>query len=424
MSDGDFKSDLAINEIPLWLNKDYIQSIIGMHSYYNKMNLEVENVDITKCGGKGENFMSHLYRVAVFYKNHFDESNSDDTDESKKPFSCIIKTSHDDKVPNFHLSEMETYRNILPKLRMVHPLAKVNNGFFPEVFKIDRENNALILEDLSEKGYVMADRFKGLDFNHVKLSLEKLALMHASSMIIQEREPNTFVRSTTGFFSRENNDGVPIIYSLFDAFCEEMSKCEVYAYYFEKIRKMRTNLIENGRKAFDVDNNDINVMMHGDFWTNNIMFRYDKNGLPIDAKILDYQFTAYGSPVLDLLYFIMSSTTEELREHKMETMMQFYYHQLRKTAEKLNCKKPIPSLHSFYCTVSKRLNYAFITCFLLLPVMIDPSRKGDFNLLKGTDEESKAYRKSLFQNYKYQSIAKAMIPKFDHLGLFNDNWHC
>lgn len=56
------------------------------------------------------------------------------------------------------------------------------------------ENEILVLSDLKRNGFVMLDRFKGLDLEHTELTLSKLAKFHASSISFKEK-----VRNWIGF---------------------------------------------------------------------------------------------------------------------------------------------------------------------------------------------------------------------------------
>lgn len=45
----------------------------------------------------------------------------------------------------------------------------------------------LMLEDLARLGFRMADRFRGLDFDHSKLTLQSLGKFHAASVALCEK---------------------------------------------------------------------------------------------------------------------------------------------------------------------------------------------------------------------------------------------
>lgn len=61
-------------------------------------------------------------------------------------------------------------------------------------------NDLIILEDLSLEGYKCADRRKGLDLDHVHLTIQKLAKMHAASVVYieQVRDKECTVTSPQG----------------------------------------------------------------------------------------------------------------------------------------------------------------------------------------------------------------------------------
>jgi aminoglycoside phosphotransferase (APT) family kinase protein len=61
-----------------------------------------------------------------------------------------------------------------------------------------------------------------------------------------------------------------------------------------------------------------NVLIHGDLWVNNILF----GGLEDAVRLVDFQLTHFTSPVLDLLYFIVTSATIEVRVNHVERLLE------------------------------------------------------------------------------------------------------
>lgn len=41
-------------------------------------------------------------------------------------------------------------------------------------------------------------------------------------------------------------------------------------------------------------------LCHGDLWTNNLGFKYDNSGRPIDVQIIDFKWLCWGPVVTDL----------------------------------------------------------------------------------------------------------------------------
>lgn len=56
----------------------------------------------------------------------------------------------------------------------------------------------IVFQDLKEIGFVMADRHAGLDDQHCKLVLEKLAKLHASSYALAKIKPNSMDKYSFG----------------------------------------------------------------------------------------------------------------------------------------------------------------------------------------------------------------------------------
>lgn len=48
-----------------------------------------------------------------------------------------------------------------------------------------------------------------------------------------------------------------------EALGNEVSEWPGYSYYAEKLIKMRPNLCENASRVFDLDENDLHVLVHG-----------------------------------------------------------------------------------------------------------------------------------------------------------------
>lgn len=59
------------------------------------------------------------------------------------------------------------------------------------------------------------------------------------------------------------------------------------------------------------------------------------NGLPSSVCIIDWQLYRYGSPVLDILYYVFSATDKETRDKHYDNLLQLYYDALSKIVRRL-----------------------------------------------------------------------------------------
>ena len=87
----------------------------------------------------------------------------------------------------------------------------------------------------------------------------------------------------------------------------------------------RQDLIPNVRHFFNVTARQqlnrfmgnvvtpIDTCCHGDFWSNNIMFKYDEDGKVNGTILVDFQLINYGHPAYDVLYLLYLSTDSQFR---------------------------------------------------------------------------------------------------------------
>ena len=72
------------------------------------------------------------------------------------------------------------------------------------------------------------------------------------------------------------------------------------------------------------------LMVQGDMWSNNILFRKDAAKKTSDdvLAVIDWQATHPGSPVEDLLRVLVSSTPASTRRRYANTILHHYYDRL------------------------------------------------------------------------------------------------
>lgn len=131
--------------------------------------------------------------------------------------------------------------------------------------------------------------------------------------------------------------------TLLDAVIESIADWPDAVYYAEKLRKLRSVLIDMECKAFDAIDGHFNTLIHGDMWFSNIMLRY--NGECVDnITLIDFQFNCWTSPTMDLQYFFNTSLREPLRLHHQNDLLQFYHGKLVNALKRLNYRQTVPTL--------------------------------------------------------------------------------
>lgn len=72
------------------------------------------------------------------------------------------------------------------------------------------------------------------------------------------------------------------------------------------------------------------------------MFTKDeKTGKLSDLIMFDFQITRYGSPCLDLNYYLFSSVQKNVRRERLHDLLIIYLNAFKKTSKDLNCPTDI-----------------------------------------------------------------------------------
>lgn len=316
---------------PAWMDESYLLSLAKKID--QTLTGSVEHVIVESATGNGENYASVLIRVKVIFS-------------TGGCLSLIVKTITADPVAkgvltdefNVHNKEMHIYEHILSKYKSI-------TGFelTPKVFEVNRNNDAILFEDLSAAGFSVANRFTGLDETHCRLVVQSLAKLHASSMVLNHTEPNVFQPFSDGLFNRKIKLLHDFFYAMLDTCAEEVSTWPEFKTITKKLVELKDDLIERGSCVFDYHEDETFVFLHSDLWTTNLMFKYDDEQSPIDIKFIDFQMSSYGSPVIDLIYFIYTSAEIEVRFNKTQELLKYYWENLSQSLTKLNCVEKIPS---------------------------------------------------------------------------------
>lgn len=334
------ESELAL---PDFLNNRYVEDIVK--DYYRDPTIKVKEFKSSLAAFEvGNNYVGLVLRCKIFLDH---SSNT-----FVKPF--IIKTTLPDPkmkelVKNYKLfdKEMIMFEEILPKYQKI--LGTDEPAMCPESIKMDWDNMTLVMEDLNESNFVVADRKKGVDMAHVKLVMEHLAKYHACSMVLADQEgAEKFKEFHTHIVNDASLEAKDHFKRLFRDLYEEIKTWAGYEKYGEKLEKIHHIFFQQEVNLYRDCRSKIKVVIHGDLWVSNFMFRYDSKNNPVAVKFIDLQIAYYGSPIFDLIYFLVTSVHDEIRFGRVNEVIQIYHQALVSILKRLDYKGYVPTLFELY----------------------------------------------------------------------------
>jgi len=252
--------------------KNYFENIL--QEYLNSA-IKIKNLQVSPCNGTGEGFLSSLLRISIEFQDSVTKVSQKISlitkSECTNEFSLEKVGKNGFDVQN---QEIKFFEIIAPQMLKIIGLNSTK--IFPDVIKIDENNKILIFEDLQESNHRMANRINGMDESHTKMCLKKFAEFHTASLKVQEINPNAFECFKTGMFSRNVDKFDFAMVSLFQSAIDEISSWKGFENYAKKLENVKENVLDNVKKCFDVNEDKLNVLNHGDLWTTNLMFQYDE----------------------------------------------------------------------------------------------------------------------------------------------------
>ncbi|KYQ60115.1 hypothetical protein ALC60_00842 [Trachymyrmex zeteki] len=398
-----------------WLNLCFVEKILRNSESDNS--IQVTDISLESVTSKGDNYTSDIIRIIV------DFSYNQDGLKNTEKKSIIIKISPTLEGDRKKLvTQLDCFHNealmMSDTLNKMNKLLEPNHRLSGKILYVQNENpTLLVIEDLAPLGFRMADRSSGLDLAHSVLALRGLARFHAASVALCEKEPNQKEMYLKGTFNKQHPPEMKDIFiKSTKALADEIANWPEVKKYSKKIAKLSDHIYEIGINASKLFEDEFNVINHGDFQMNNILFKYivqNNDSKPIDYIFVDFQMCVYGSPALDLHGFLNSSPSPDVIENKRHFLLNEYLDTLSATMKQLNCKTHPPSMKELKAILKRRASFGMIISFTVLPYMLRCQTETDLNEIISTG--TFIYPKS--ESFKQLMIKR--LPLYDKWGLLD-----
>nr|AGK29594.1 MIP26177p1 [Drosophila melanogaster] len=407
---------------PAWLTEEYVEKKLRV--YFKNDTLNLKKLTIKPATANGENYASVMTRISVEYIT------KDSKDNQSATF--LLKTTFADKDPAAHLlinygiytREIDMYEQILPRLAdIVKNELHDSRKLFAATVGVDRERDSIMFEDLSLERYKVACRLKKLDLEHTYLVLEKLADFHAAGAALAQRQPGIFEKNyDRGFFNKHVRGYEPIMKNILKALSRTLDLSpDLKERYQAKIDRLIDNVMDYGERSTSVAPGDFVTLAHGDIWTTNVMFQYDDEGHPVNAIFIDFQFSVWNSPAIDLQYFFSTSIHENLRLERQTELVQFYFYKLVVALERVKYSGKVPSLFEFQQQFRTKGFYAVFASLIFEPTMVyNGKEEPSIEQFMTSDEKGVRLRDAVYQTEENLKKLHLTLPFLDQLGLLDE----
>ncbi|KAJ8926109.1 hypothetical protein NQ315_009966 [Exocentrus adspersus] len=302
-----------------------------------KGNIDDFTVTVHDPNKKGEGYLGKLFFVTLQEKNN----------DCRLVFAVKCAFSENavrDQYPirGAFLNEIYFYTKLWPRLCKFQESASGKRSFHhvPRCYAVvsDNDQEMLVLENLKLRGFEMHDKKKPVSVSMFEYLFGLYGKLHALSLAYKALHPEEFSELGEGVsdmwvtFCKKHPFGEAIRIGMRQAMKAlepgmDDQIIERFSHYEEDGVELFCNSLEKTR---------YNAVIHGDGWSNNMMFKYDESKNPVDMRFLDFQLCTVASPVCDLSYCLYSGGTKETFD-QLDRLLQVYHDALSDSLRSYGC---------------------------------------------------------------------------------------
>lgn len=301
-------------------------------------------------------------------------------------------------------NENYIYSDVVPAFKKVLENTKINledliprayfagSGSFPNLS--DSFETVLAVKNISPEGFRNGPRLH-LDLDHLYLMAKTIAQYHSVTYAMRiKKDPQleVLINGIKPLPFKEANGGKNLYDILYGVgmeriieFLDKQPKDEEFSKNIENLKKFQKNPTDLLSKFLE-DDKIFSVITHGDYNRNNVLFKYSSpNGFdsPSAVNMIDFQEVRYGTPAIDLSFFLYFNMCPELRKtHWMDLLKYYHSNLITSLADILKCKPDDEILKDyFYENFDKHFTkfgmYGMMICIHFLPWMDCPAEECD-----------------------------------------------
>lgn len=258
--------------------------------------------------------------------------------------------------------------------------------------------DVIVLENESVRGYrtAVTSHRLSLDFDHLIVALRTLAKFHGLSYRAKHEDSLKFkeiiadVKETQWSKDGEWYFHPSVLQGLFSVALDRLKERHVADgscgdNEVEWISRFQTELLTDAMQSLRrivASVGPMSVLCHGDFNRNNLLFRYDDGGRPVDALAYDMATMRYGSPVLDLSFFLYMNADRQTRDDHWDALLDVYCSTLAADAGDV----PVPGRDQLDAEIREYGFYGLVHVSYFAGIMLEETTQVDCSEYFDADE--------------------------------------
>lgn len=310
--------------------KDYLTEedcVNILNNYLNRKDWTLSSYSVNRLSDKIEGFLGEHFIVKIEY-------NTSDSEANQRFFLKVLNGSSKfvfEMTQDINAYEKESffYEKLLPELNTYG----ADISFAPRQFLC--RPYLIVLEDMSTYGFKTINKQTPFDLVHTKVALKTLAKFHSASIAYEAKrrkaDPNYSLLAehpeifTEKVFSHEENAATRWMKSsIRGVFGIIESMPETGRVSNETFATKLGELMDNIADFVEPSAASTCAVLHGDLWSNNVLFRYE-NEKPVESVIIDFQILKYGVPAMDVVQLLISNTRKHFRLEHLQDLLNYYY---------------------------------------------------------------------------------------------------
>lgn len=247
-------------------------------------------------------------------------------------------------------NEVFVYSTIIPHFSKVTSDQWIAEVYFADCGSFSQlgsgQETILALSDLSALNFRMSSDKIDLDANHLRVMARKIASYHAVSFAMRVRQDPMLENLIDGlipFHIQSETQGdlepykylCPISFERIFEHVSATSKHQSSKSFMEDLNRFKITLSTDFLGLMEgflrTDNHQFAAILHGDYYRNNVMFKYencDGSEAPVDLRMFDFQEVRYASVVIDLSIFMYMHVHASLKPVIWDELLEFYHETL------------------------------------------------------------------------------------------------